>query len=188
MLGSKSFVTTLLAGSALVAASYDNTLFLIRHGEKPCDGSNGLSTQGKQRAQCLRNVFGASSSYDIGYIMAETPKSDGSRDRPYDTVSPLATDLGIIVDTSCDRNDPKCVKHVVKAYAATSGSKNVLICWEHGELTDIASKLGIQNPPDYPDDSFNLIWTIQDKQLISTTSENCPGLDSGVMLVQMNGH
>jgi hypothetical protein len=52
----------------------DPTVYLIRHGEKPDDG-NGLSTQGLERAQCLRSVFGANSSYDIGHIMAETPKS-----------------------------------------------------------------------------------------------------------------
>lgn len=52
----------------------DPTVYLIRHGEK-VDSGNGLSTQGLERAQCLRTVFGASSSYDIGHIMAETPKS-----------------------------------------------------------------------------------------------------------------
>jgi hypothetical protein len=51
-----------------------STVYLIRHGEKPSDGSNGLSSQGQKRAQCLRNVFGASSGYDIGYILAEKPK------------------------------------------------------------------------------------------------------------------
>lgn len=63
---------------------------LIRHGEKPADGSNGLSPQGAERAQCLRNVFSASSQYNIGYIMAQAYKSDGSRDRPYETVRDLA--------------------------------------------------------------------------------------------------
>lgn len=61
--------------SVLSAATAQSTVYLIRHGEKPSDGSNGLSAQGEQRAQCLRNVFGASSGYDIGYIMAEMPKS-----------------------------------------------------------------------------------------------------------------
>lgn len=59
--------------SALVAA--DPIVYLIRHGEKPSDGGNGLSAQGEQRAQCLRNIFGDGSGYDIGYIMAQTPDS-----------------------------------------------------------------------------------------------------------------
>lgn len=52
----------------------DPTVYLIRHGEKPSSG-NGLNAQGVERAQCLRTVFGASSSYNIGHIMAQTPKS-----------------------------------------------------------------------------------------------------------------
>jgi hypothetical protein len=66
---------SLLAAATLATAS--PTVYLIRHGEKPDDG-NGLSTAGVQRAQCLRNVFGSSSEYKIGYIMAQTPKSGSS--------------------------------------------------------------------------------------------------------------
>lgn len=48
----------------------------------------------------------------------------GKRERPYDTVLPLAGDLGLEVDTSCDRDDEDCVKEAVKNY---NGSGNVLI-------------------------------------------------------------
>jgi hypothetical protein len=64
----------LLATAALVTAG-SPTVYLIRHGEKPSDGGNGLSAQGVQRAQCLRSVFEKGSIYNIGYIMAQTPKS-----------------------------------------------------------------------------------------------------------------
>jgi hypothetical protein len=52
---------------------------MIRHGEKPPKNadekdSDGLSTQGLERAQALRQVFGASSQYNISYILAEDPK------------------------------------------------------------------------------------------------------------------
>ena len=67
------FLPITLALASLVSA--DPTVYLIRHGEKPGNGSNGLSAAGLERAQCLKNVFGPSSSYDIGYIMAEEPKS-----------------------------------------------------------------------------------------------------------------
>lgn len=55
------------------------TLYLIRHGEKPPklpngDDANGLSTQGLERAQGLRKVFGDGSVYSIGCIIAEHPK------------------------------------------------------------------------------------------------------------------
>lgn len=66
----------ILGSSFLTLALAQSTVYLIRHGEKPSSG-NGLSAAGMQRAQCLRTVFGANSSYDIGHIMAETPKSGG---------------------------------------------------------------------------------------------------------------
>lgn len=68
----QKFLVLLAAASLAVA---DPIVYLIRHGEKPSDGSDGLSTTGLERAQCLTNVFGPSSGYNIGHIMAETPKS-----------------------------------------------------------------------------------------------------------------
>ncbi|KAJ6153632.1 hypothetical protein N7470_006591 [Penicillium chermesinum] len=168
----KALPLALLAALAVA----DPTVYLIRHGEKP-DSGNGLSSQGEERAQCLVNVFGASSSYDIGYILAEKPESNGKRARPYDTVEPLAQSLGLTVDTSCSKTDAKCVAKAVKKY---SGSGNVLICWEHGELTDIAEALGDKNPPTYDSNSFNIIWTMPPpySEVTSQTSEDCPGLDN----------
>lgn len=167
----------LTTSTLLALASAQATVYLIRHGEKPSDGGNGLSAQGQQRAQCLVNVFGSSSQYDIGYIMAETPKSDGSRDRPYETVEPLANSLGLTVDTSCGRDDSDCVANVVENY---SGSGNILICWEHGQLTDIVSALGDDDAPTYPDDSYNIIWTdpYDYSDITDYGNECCPGLDS----------
>ncbi|TRX88365.1 hypothetical protein FHL15_010741 [Xylaria flabelliformis] len=179
----------LFAGfAATIATAAKPTVYLIRHGEKPSDGSTGLSAQGVQRAQCLRTVFGAASAYNIGYILAQTPDSgvpaltkvhwvDGTRARPYLTVEPLATDLGLKVDTSCDRDDEKCVQDLVDGY---SGNGNILICWEHKELNNIAEQLGANNVDNYPDDSYNLIWTqpYDYDKITSTTSENCPGLDN----------
>lgn len=79
---SATMKSVLALASLLTLSAAQSTVYLIRHGEKPSDGSNGLSSQGMQRAQCLRNVFGASSMYDIGYIMAETPKSSTSSPYP----------------------------------------------------------------------------------------------------------
>lgn len=111
----------LTATTLLALTSAQATVYLIRHGEKPADGGNGLTAQGQQRAQCLVNVIGKSSSYDIGYILAERPKSDGSRQRPYDTVKPLADSLGLKIDTSCGRDDSDCVANAVDSYEGQGG-------------------------------------------------------------------
>jgi broad specificity phosphatase PhoE len=66
-------LTSLLLLSSTAAKS---TVYLIRHGEKPMTG-DGLSAQGLQRAQCLRQVFSGESQYQIDYIMAQKPKKGG---------------------------------------------------------------------------------------------------------------
>lgn len=76
---------------------------------------------------------------------------DGKRKRPLDTVKPVADDLGLTVDTSCDRDDPACVKDVVDKYA---GKGNILICWEHDALTEIVKELGDDDAPKYPSKSY----------------------------------
>ncbi|KAI9369434.1 hypothetical protein BJX61DRAFT_545589 [Aspergillus egyptiacus] len=170
-----AFIFALLAACTIISAS--PTIYFIRHGEKPSDGGTGLSPQGEERADCLREVFGASSGYNIGYIMAQKPKKNGKRIRPYLTVLPVAKDLGLEVDISCDRNDTDCVKDAIGAY---QGNGNILICWQHGALTDIIEALGAEAAPEYPDDRYDLIWTdpYPYAGVTSEMSEMCPGLDT----------
>ncbi|RYP61873.1 hypothetical protein DL769_007526 [Monosporascus sp. CRB-8-3] len=111
----------LLALASLASAK--PTVYRVRHGEKPEDGK-GVNEEGEQRAQCLKTVFGTGSEYDITHIMAQTPKSNGKRKWPYDTVKPLADDLGLTMNISCDRNDSKCVAGFVNSYTADG---NILI-------------------------------------------------------------
>lgn len=63
----------LLLGIATVVVAHP-TLYFVRHGEKPRNGGDGLSILGLRRAECLRDVFGAGSDYNIGYIIAQRPK------------------------------------------------------------------------------------------------------------------
>ena len=54
--------------------------------------------------------------------------------------------------TFSDRDDQDCVAKAVGKFADKS-SQNILICWEHDALTDIAEALGVKKAPDYPDDA-----------------------------------
>ncbi|KKA29066.1 hypothetical protein TD95_005257 [Thielaviopsis punctulata] len=152
------------------------TVYLIRHGEKPKKG-NGLSAVGVQRAQCLRTIFGDHSDYHIGHIMAQKPKSNGKQKRPFDTVKPLAKDLGLKVDTKCDRDDTDCVVNKIKNY---TGKGNILICWEHKRLKKIVRALGVTHKvASYPEDRFDLVWTVPPayRRVTDVSSESCPDLD-----------
>ncbi|KAJ5577420.1 uncharacterized protein N7459_006384 [Penicillium hispanicum] len=167
-------VFLLLALALLATAS--PTVYFIRHGEKPRNGGTGLSADGLERAECIRQVFGEGSKYAIGYILAQRPKDNGKRARPYETVQPLAADLGITVDIECDRDDSQCVKDKIDQY---SGHGNVLICWEHRRMTHIAEELGDEDAPTYPDDRFDLIWTYPSPytEVTEITREKCHHLE-----------
>ncbi|OAP56125.1 hypothetical protein AYL99_09304 [Fonsecaea erecta] len=167
-------------------------LYLIRHGEKPPkeadgDDSPGLSAQGITRAQGLVQVFGHDSPYNIGYIIAQKPKSDGRQTRPYLTVSPLAQSLqqyNVPFNYTIERDHVGKVADAVHDYIKGKGDYigkgNVLICWEHETLEKVAAAIGVQDVPDYPGKRFDIIWTIKapyDK-IDSITSEDVPGLDN----------
>ena len=64
------------AAPAEAAAAQDKPqFFLIRHAEKNPDGT--ISATGMDRAQCLINVFGSNSGYNIQHIMVQTPYDGG---------------------------------------------------------------------------------------------------------------
>ncbi|KAI1609575.1 hypothetical protein EDD36DRAFT_422518 [Exophiala viscosa] len=158
-------------------------IYLIRHGEKPPKLPNGqdpdgLSTQGVQRSQALVQVFGSSSPYILGYIIAQHPKDDGKEDRPYLTIKPLADSLKPNVEFfhKVHRDDAAGVAQAAQAF---QGPGNILICWEHHRLQGIAQAIGVQDAPVYPEDRFDVIWTIESPydRISNITSEHCPGLD-----------
>ncbi|KAJ5720086.1 hypothetical protein N7493_006964 [Penicillium malachiteum] len=219
-----SILLSLLALSGVSTARPD--VYFIRHGEKPHNGGIGLSDDGLERAECIRDIFGDHSDYNIGYIMAQKPKKSecrapedfhlpfgtwhtcdyfkanritahtycqlwniptfetqltgislgGKRNRPYETVKPLAEDLSIKVDISCKRDDSECVKDTIDDY---DGEGNILICWEHHRMTDLVEELGYEDAPEYPDDRYDLIWTdpYPYTDITEIVSEKCPGLD-----------
>ncbi|CZR49875.1 uncharacterized protein FPRO_16082 [Fusarium proliferatum ET1] len=154
------------------------TIYMIRHGEMPAevDGKepDGLSAQGKERANDLVNVFGTNSPYNIGYIMAEHPHQDGGRDRPWKTVEPLADALGLKVHKKIDRDD----------YA---GAASKALSFE-GPGNGYAAATGWTGEVKYPGDRFDLIWVVPPPytEITVVGSELVPGMDDGVH-VNANG-
>lgn len=73
----------------------------------------------------------------------------GEHGRAFKTVRPLATDLGLKVDTHCSRNKAECVADSIRDY---SGPGNILIAWRHKNIPDIQVFLGSEDPLEYPDD------------------------------------
>lgn len=124
------------------------------------------------------------------YILAQNYFPSGRRIRPYDTVKPLADDLGLKVDHHCERDDARCVRRAIRK-ASKKGARRILVCWEHKELSRIAKKLGVHGLgtcrgrhaqlahccTEYPDDRYDVIFDLYRGKVDDVSSEQCPGLD-----------
>jgi hypothetical protein len=143
-------------------------ILLVRHGEKPQSGT-GLAPAGQARAQAYVAYF---QNYAIGgtpiklqYIFA-TADSDASH-RPRLTVEPLAKALGLdINDKHADKDYATVADHLL-SHGKYDGS-DVLVCWHHGEILDLAAALGASAgtlppasnwPAKWPGDVFG--WLLQ---------------------------
>lgn len=167
---------SLISQSPLGSLKHKPTVYLIRHAEKDLNDTVGLNEKGWIRAHCLTDVFGRDTAYDIGYIIAQQPLPNGTHERSFQTVTPLAEALNLTVDVSCGKYDIGCAADLVRSY---TGPGNILICWQHGKLRKIMERLGGEPWPRYPDDRNDLIWTASEDwtHIESADSECCPTLD-----------
>ena len=122
---------------------------------------NGLNAAGVARATALVHVFATGADFNIKHIMAQKPKASGKRGRPLETVTPLAESLSLTVDTSREREEVKEVASDVHDYVEGEGAGDVLICWEHKRLRDIANAFGVTHAPDYDSERYDLLWKLE---------------------------
>jgi hypothetical protein len=168
----------LLCSNETSAASFSgtkSTIYIIRHAEKTEDGLF-LSYLGKRRAECIADIF-SNPALGINYILAPRLGPGGSHGSSLNTSLPLASRLGLDVDTTCGRNKVKCVGGRAEDWARM-GKGSVLVIWRHGRIADIAEYLGVQeNQVVCPEDTYDLIWAIRSGQLASVEVEVCPDLE-----------
>lgn len=155
-----AFVTPLVAIPAQV--------IIIRHGEK--DAAGNLSQKGLERAGALAPYFAYTQSL-ITYgppfsIFAARPtpntppySADENTQRCLQTVSPTAQFLSLVIHSGYARfEEPQLADFVLNN--PNYNGKNVLVCWHHEAIRNLAIAFGISSPPTYPDDEFDLTWVI----------------------------
>lgn len=121
------------------------TIYLIRHAEKP-DHGKGLSPAGEARAEAyvaffqnLSNPSGQTIQWN--YLFASTDSTHS--DRPVLTITPLADALKKTIDSTYpDADYQGLVDHLRKHAADRYADANILICWHHGEILQLATALG----------------------------------------------
>lgn len=152
----------LLLGISIIAGEAGATpaqVLIIRHAEKEQSGKD-LSARGYSRASKLVDLFlNDSRLIENGRPVAIYAGIGGSR-RTVETVQPLADALGIAIDEDFGKQDIQAMVDEVLSAPAYSG-KTVLVCWEHGEIPDIAAAFGATDAPStWADSVFDRIWRL----------------------------
>ncbi|CAG9984932.1 unnamed protein product [Clonostachys byssicola] len=155
-------------------------IFMIPHGEKMTNGSDRLSEDGLARAECLREIFGPGSVFNIGFIIVPKYKFTlaGIVDRlGFDTMTPLAEDLNIDIRAGCARMVYGCVLEAIDYWVGTG--KNALVCWEPKLMGGLSRLLGLRYLERYPSGRHDIIWELTPNRyyMQRRTLQKCPGLD-----------
>ena len=163
----KLIVLALLAGVVVCACDGANQnspdknlkVVIIRHGEKPADGSEGgdnLSCQGQNRALQLPAVLiKKMGKPDYTYVPALKLDKNTAHSRMFQTVTPFAVKYDLIINSKYEATNYAAV---AKSVQKKSGS--VLMVWSHSEMPELATALGVDNPPKWKGADFDSMWIV----------------------------
>lgn len=115
-------------------------IVVLRHAEKPDDATDPhLSLAGELRARMLASLI-PQRFPNPDFLVAAAPSKDSVR--PVETLTPLATKLGMELDQKiADKDYPKLAADLLNKpkYA----DKLVIVCWHHGHIPGLAVALGV---------------------------------------------
>jgi hypothetical protein len=181
----------------------DETIVLIRHGEKPETGLGQLTCKGLNRALALPSLLiGQYGKPDFIYapnpsVQVNDRSADGySYVRPLATIEPTAIRLGMPVDAQIGFNRIDLLQQdlLSPAYAHSL----IFVAWEHIKLREFAQQMlksyGISQVQvlDWPNSDYETIYVfhitrtgqngipqatleIQQEDLTNSLSDTCPG-------------
>jgi hypothetical protein len=156
-------------------------VMMIRHAEKPIAGTppahsydgidvygkkddDSLIPQGWQRAGALIGLFTSSSGpFPIPqFLFAPNKFGKGTSKRPFETITPLASKLGLTINGAQNPKNPGQYSkddYPAMLTVATGCPGRILIAWEHGEIPNLAAQLlGNNSAPKWPGDRFDIVW------------------------------
>jgi hypothetical protein len=137
---------------------HPDTIFIIRHAEKPPSGGPPdphLTDTGRARAAALvRYPFPP-----LAAIFAAKTSLESAR--PVETVTPIAADRRLL-PVRADVKDKEFPQLVPQVLSRDFDGKDILICWHHGEIPDLARALGAAVPASYrwPCGVFDRVWVL----------------------------
>lgn len=140
-------------------------ILLIRHGEKPLNpAETGLSVAGQARSMAyvvyFQNFDINSLPIKIEHLFATAPTDHSNR--PYLTIQPLAQQLNVKINNQFNNTDQD-IAALVKFLRDEQqfNNTNILVCWHHEKLLEMAASLGALSgslPTDWSPEIFG--WVI----------------------------
>lgn len=147
------------------AAAQPARIILLRHAEKPANEADiHLSERGQQRARALAGWATNSPAWETNdrpaAVFACKPTAKAPSLRPIETITPLAAQLQLPVQTPFSAKNPAALARQILDDPALNG-KTVVICWGRDELPQLAGGLGIKSGPGkWRKNVFDRIWLI----------------------------
>jgi len=93
-------------------------------------------------------------------VFATKTTKGGNGQRTQETVASLARALGLPVQTPFLNKDYAAIAKLVLGDAKYTG-KNILICWNHEEIPQLAAALGVEpTPPKWKGSVYDLVYVI----------------------------
>ena len=121
----------------------NSNILMVRHAEKP-DSGKRLSVAGQERAHAyavyFQNYMLNGTLLKLSYTFATADSSQSQRPRL--TMEPLANAMGMEIDARYQENDYQKVADEILQNSKYHQS-NILICWHHGEILELAAALEV---------------------------------------------
>jgi hypothetical protein len=125
--------------------------------------NTALSCQWQARGPNLQGTYASTQesgtpTYPIPAFLFATAPSNNSN-RPLETITPLSVALSLEINNKHKDGDYAKVAEDLLTNSKYEG-QNVLICWHHGQIPDLAAALKAQNIPPWPGTVFDRVWQI----------------------------
>jgi hypothetical protein len=121
----------------------NTNILMVRHAEKPDSGWD-LSVPGQERAHAYAVYF---QNYILNGTVLELNVHIRHRrlvaePSPSTTIEPLNEAMGMEINDKYQENDyQKLADHILEN--SKYDQSNILICWHHGEILELAAALGV---------------------------------------------
>lgn len=163
-----------------------DSVIIIRHGEKPAKGDN-LTCKGLNRAIAIPRVLTSQFSVPLyTYVPQLTCDNATKHSRMFQTVLPLAARYNLTINSEFEKSKTKEVAKGIKSVLGEQQKTGtILVVWEHKNILPIATALGVADAQPWADDDYDSIWIItqpgtkmarlvKTKEGLNGVSDQCP--------------